>query len=52
VHRTVTVERITQAVFTVTNSRGGQLTFGTGSGTEFTPPSSRWLRSAGACERH
>jgi uncharacterized OsmC-like protein len=37
VHRSVTVERVTQGTFTVTNTRGGQLTFGTGSGTEFTP---------------
>jgi putative redox protein len=37
VHRSVTVERVTQGAFTVTNTRGGQLTFGTGSGTEFTP---------------
>jgi len=36
-HRTVTVERITQGVFTVTNTRGGQLRFGTGSDTDFTP---------------
>ncbi len=37
VHRTVTVERITPGVFTVTNTRGGQIMFGTGSGSEFTP---------------
>ena len=37
VHRTVTVERLTQGVFTVTNARGGQLRFGTGSDTCFTP---------------
>ena len=37
VHRTVTVERIAQGVFTVTNTRGGQLRFGTGSDTDFTP---------------
>ena len=36
-HRTVTVERITQGVFTVTNTRGGQLRFGTGSDPDFTP---------------
>jgi len=36
-HRTVTVERITQGVFTVTNTRGGQLRFGTGRDTDFTP---------------
>src|SRR5262245_5447637 len=36
-HRTVTVERITQGAFTVTNTRGGQLRFGTGRDTDFTP---------------
>jgi putative redox protein len=36
-HRTVTVERTAPGVFTVTNSRGGLMTFGTGNGTEFTP---------------
>jgi uncharacterized OsmC-like protein len=37
VHRAVTVERIAQGVFTATNIRGGQLRFGTGSDTGFTP---------------
>jgi len=37
VHRAVTVERIAQGVFTVTNARGGQLRFGTGGDTDFTP---------------
>lgn len=37
VHRSVTVERVTQGVFTATNTRGGQLRFGTGSDTGFTP---------------
>ena len=36
-HRTVTVELITQGVFTVANTRGGQLRFGTGTDTGFTP---------------
>jgi putative redox protein len=36
-HRTVTVERITQGTFTVTNTRGGQFRFGTGRDTDFTP---------------
>jgi putative redox protein len=36
-HRTVTVERITRGVFMVTNTRGGQLRFGTGGDTDFTP---------------
>jgi uncharacterized OsmC-like protein len=33
----VTVERIAQGVFTATNTRGGQLGFGTGSDSGFTP---------------
>jgi putative redox protein len=48
VHRTVTVERIAPRVFTVTNSRGGQLTFGTGSGSEFTP-TELLLAAIGGC---
>ena len=36
-HRTVTVERITQGAFTVTNTRGGQLRFGTDRDSDFTP---------------
>jgi putative redox protein len=37
VHRSVTVERVDQGVFTATNTRGGQLRFGTGGGNDFTP---------------
>jgi putative redox protein len=37
VHRSVTVERITQGAFRVTNARGGQLRFGTGGDAGFTP---------------
>jgi len=37
VHRSVTVERITQGAFRVTNTRGGQLRFGTGGDADFTP---------------
>ena len=37
VRRTVTVERIAPGMFAVTNTRGGQLTFGAVSGAEFTP---------------
>src|SRR5215831_14090429 len=37
VHRSVTVERVTQGVFTATNDRGGQLGFGTGGDAGFTP---------------
>jgi len=36
-HRSVTVERVAQGVFTATNTRGGQLRFGTGGDTDFTP---------------
>ncbi len=48
VHRTVTVERIAQGVFIVTNSRGGQITFGTGSGADFTP-TELLLAAVGGC---
>jgi uncharacterized OsmC-like protein len=37
VRRTVTVERVAEGVFTVTNTRGGQLRFGSSSDTDFTP---------------
>jgi putative redox protein len=37
VHRAVTVERIAPGVFAAANTRGGQLTFGTGGDTGFTP---------------
>jgi len=48
VHRSVTVERITQGVFMVANTRGGQLAFGTGGGTEFTP-TELLLAAIGGC---
>jgi uncharacterized OsmC-like protein len=48
VHRSVTVERVAPGVFTVTNTRGGQLMFGTGSGTEFTP-TELLLAAIGGC---
>jgi len=48
VHRTVTVERVARGAFTATNARGGQLTFGTGSGTEFTP-TELLLAAIGGC---
>ena len=47
-HRNVTVERIESGVFTATNSRGGQLRFGTGSGTDFTP-TELLLAAIGGC---
>jgi putative redox protein len=46
-HRDVTVERIRNGVFTVTNSRGGQLTLGTG-GSDFTP-TELLLAAIGCC---
>lgn len=48
VRRTVTVDRIAPGMFTVANTRGGQLTFGTGSGTEFTP-TELLLAAIGGC---
>src|SRR6266566_2439336 len=48
VHRAVTVERIAQGVFTATNTRGGQLRFGTGSDTDFTRPNCYWPPSRAA----
>src|SRR5215471_6535066 len=48
VHRTVTVERAAHGVFTVTNARGGQITFGTGGGTDFTP-TELLLAAIGGC---
>jgi putative redox protein len=36
-HRQVALERIANSRYTVTNKRGGQLTIGTGDGTDFTP---------------
>jgi uncharacterized OsmC-like protein len=36
-HRQVTIERIANSRYSVTNERGGQLTIGSGGGTEFTP---------------
>ena len=48
VHRTVTIERVSPGAFAVTNTRGGQLTFGTGSGAEFTP-TELLLAAIGGC---
>lgn len=36
-HRQVTIERVANSMYTVTNSRGGQITIGSGGGTDFTP---------------
>ena len=35
-HRRVSIERISNSRYTVTNDRGGQITIGTGEGTDFT----------------
>ena len=48
VRRTVTVERTAPGVFTVTNTRGGQITFGTGGGADFTP-TELLLAAIGGC---
>ena len=48
VHRNVIVERVAKGIFTVTNSRGGAITFGTGSGTDFTP-TELLLAAIGGC---
>jgi uncharacterized OsmC-like protein len=36
-HRQVTMERIANSRYTVTNERGGTMTIGSGDGTDFTP---------------
>lgn len=36
-HRQVRIERIANSRYTVTNERGGQITIGSGAGTDFTP---------------
>jgi putative redox protein len=36
-HRNVIVKRVANGRFTVTNERGGEIAFGTGDGTDFTP---------------
>ena len=46
-HRNVTVRRIANGQFTVTNARGGQIAFGSG-GTDFTP-TELLLAAIGGC---
>jgi putative redox protein len=36
-HRSVTISRVANSRYTVTNDRGGEMTVGTGEGTDFTP---------------
>ena len=47
-HRTVTVHRIASGRFAVRNDRGGEITFGTGDGTDFTP-TELLLAAVGGC---
>ncbi len=47
-HRTVTVRRVASGRFAVTNDRGGEITFGTGEGTDFTP-TELLLAATGGC---
>jgi putative redox protein len=47
-HRTVTVHRIGSGKFTVRNDRGGEIAFGTGDGTDFTP-TELLLAAVGGC---
>jgi len=44
----VTVQRVANGRFTVTNDRGGQIAFGTGDGTDFTP-TELLLAAIGGC---
>jgi putative redox protein len=48
IHRNVTIERVAGGVFTAVNDRGGQVTMGTGSGTDFTP-TELLLAAIGGC---
>jgi putative redox protein len=47
-HRTVTVHRIASGRFAVRNDREGEITFGTGDGTDFTP-TELLLAAVGGC---
>ena len=47
-HRSVTIERTGSGRFRATNERGGQLAFGTGDGTDFTP-TELLLAAIGGC---
>ena len=47
-HRTVTVHRVGSGRFTVRNDRGGEIAFGTGAGTDFTP-TELLLAAIGGC---
>jgi uncharacterized OsmC-like protein len=47
-HRSVTVHRVSSGRFAVANERGGQIAFGTGDGTDFTP-TELLLAAIGGC---
>jgi putative redox protein len=47
-HRNVTVERIANGRFTITNSRGGRIAIGTGGDVDFTP-TELLLAAIGGC---
>ena len=47
-HRTVTVRRVSSGRFVVANDRGGEIAFGTGDGTDFTP-TELLLAAGGGC---
>jgi uncharacterized OsmC-like protein len=47
-HRTVTVRRVANGRFAVANDRGGEIAFGTGDGTDFTP-TELLLAAVGGC---
>ncbi len=47
-HRIVTVRRVSAGRFAVANDRGGEITFGTGDGTDFTP-TELLLAAVGGC---
>jgi uncharacterized OsmC-like protein len=47
-HRAVTVRRVSSGRFAVANDRGGEITFGTGDNTDFTP-TELLLAAVGGC---
>ncbi|MGN6793724.1 MAG: OsmC family protein [Streptosporangiaceae bacterium] len=47
-HRTVIVRRLSSGRFAVANDRGGEIAFGTGDGTDFTP-TELLLAAVGGC---
>src|SRR5258708_7809871 len=47
-HRTVTVRRVASGRFAAGNDRGGEIAFGTGEGTDFTP-TELLLAAVGGC---